>query len=279
MTTGLTNSSIATAWRAQVTDPSLEWRRTRNQAQVLPEIVEGECGGFAVDCAQIPGRRCYMKPRIKDRHCRAAREKIASDLAHDLDVAVPPVLLAYRRDAGHEEEHVMVSLIMYPTQASWDQASRLMGRSDPVGAAIRGALPLAAGRAWAFDTWLGQRDHDGTVAHNIIFGYDPAEWSKGALVFLDYAFSCGHLGRWADGKDSDCEVAGFPPALSAHASKDAIGETIDRIETVTDADLEVIVSRIPVSHMDSDTKGLVVEGLKKRRHLVRQAFEEAGILG
>src|SRR5262249_48007141 len=153
-----------------------------------------------------------------DQHdARAAREKIASDLAHDLGFVVPPVILANRAkppDVRFQnrlgqlavvpgEEHVCVSLVMFQRQFSWEELHRKLDGSTPsikapaVRALIESArttLPAAASHALAFDTWVGQMDHHPQNNHNIIFGYELSsrgDVTTSAYVFLDYALSFG----------------------------------------------------------------------------------------
>src|SRR5689334_18910254 len=83
-------------WRQHAVSP-WSWRRCTNQAGVLVHPTKpGEAGGFMVVSEDLGGCRSYLKPLKRPDHAgqvRAAREKIVSDLAHDLGVSVPPVLL------------------------------------------------------------------------------------------------------------------------------------------------------------------------------------------
>jgi len=80
----ISTGKLAAEWRRRCVG-GYQWRRCANQAGSLGELVEGEAGGFFVECDELPKRRAYMKPRRRG-HARAAREKIAADLAHDLGV-------------------------------------------------------------------------------------------------------------------------------------------------------------------------------------------------
>jgi len=91
----LSNEEIAGRWRATAIAP-WAWTPARNASGTLDVVVEGEAGGLMVTCPELGGRRAYMKPLKKGSRAgfeRAAREKIASDLAFDLKVPVPPVVL------------------------------------------------------------------------------------------------------------------------------------------------------------------------------------------
>lgn len=221
-----------------------------------------------------------MKPRRKDHRARrAAREKIASDLAYDLGISVPPVILADRANAGAEEAYVAVSLVMFPRQDSWDTVRRALERSHPVAEYYRKTLPTQAARAWAFDTWLGQADHQDANPDNIIFGYDPADVAgTGRFVFLDYAFSMGHLGSWDGEHVSYCPPASIPALMRLALDPEELTRMVAAIESVADGQVQDIVNRIPVSHLDSGERALIADGLMRRRDLVRATFDSAGVL-
>lgn len=146
----MTNAEVAKAWRAEVVS-SRQWRRAPNQAGVI----EGEATGFFVKTAGF-GRRAYLKP-AKDhpdsaRHRRAAREKIASDLACDLGLPVPPAVLWNRPSVeGGEQRAVVLTLVMFPRQWPW-QMVRTRAMDDTVyGTALAKAL-WGCSPMWVFDT-------------------------------------------------------------------------------------------------------------------------------
>ena len=129
----LEEAAIRAEWRRQV-NPSWSWRRSRNQAGTLGRVPQGEGGGFYVHCSEFPKRRAYLKPlaTCKPGNERAAREKIASDLAHDLGVNVPPAVLWTRTDLGADEEkHVCLSLVMSAHQAPWGSVADHVALSGP----------------------------------------------------------------------------------------------------------------------------------------------------
>ena len=105
------NAELAAEWRKHAECP-YPWKPCGNSAGVLGTIAKGEGGGLFVGFDELGGRRAYMKPTRKalPMYAKAAREKIASDLASELGVPVPPVLLTTREDrpAG-EERNVCVS--------------------------------------------------------------------------------------------------------------------------------------------------------------------------
>jgi hypothetical protein len=89
---GAMDATTCNRWRQEVVSTE-EWVHHIDQA--LP-IQPGEAGGFLVRSAQT-GLLGYLKPLNHNAQVpRAAYEKIASDLAFEAHVGVPPVVL-YRR--------------------------------------------------------------------------------------------------------------------------------------------------------------------------------------
>lgn len=277
MEISLTNESIAKEWRARAWVKH-QWRACSNYAGTLEQLIEGEAGGLMVTCDAMPDLRCYMKPRRKSHTIRrAAREKIASDLGHDLDISVPPVVLSERSDAEGEEQYVAISLVMFPRQDSWEVVRRALERESKAAQYYRAPLPKAAARAWAFDTWLGQTDHTDESPDNIIFGYAPEnlETSGGRYLFLDYSFAIGHLEHWAGNKMFHCVGAPFPEQMQDQIDRPELEAVIDKIENFPEDVIKDIVTRIPVSHLGDEEKAWMTKGLIARRKLVRQALEGA----
>lgn len=270
------NDELSRLWRAEVS-LGCRWRLAPNQAGVLGGAVPaGEAGGLFVMTERWPQRRAYMKPRRRDpdpRKARAAREKICADLAHDLGVTVPPVVLAQRDDAPPDEENaVCVSLVLYPRQFPWEQVKRYVDAGPAGTELIRHHLPVAAAHALAFDTWVGQTDHN-DHPHNIVFGYVPGPTvtiQDAAYVFLDYAFALGWGGVWEGDGWGVLGQAPFPPAMTGAVDKAALGAILDRIESISDDTIKSVVERIPSRFLAPAEGTLIIEGLVRRRSLVRQ---------
>lgn len=270
-----TTKEIAAEWRGLI-DPPYRWRKCANQAGALADYREGEGGGFFVESDRLEGRRAYLKPRQPDAarvFCRAAREKIASDLAAEVGVCVPPVVLAQRFDAVGEENYVCVSLVMYPRQWSWGQVRGLLadrGTSN-IGRSLAGWVPKSAAHGLAFDTWLGQTDH-ADHPHNVIFGLDPNDETDQAFVFLDYAMAMGVKDAWENQGYLACSVAPFPPYMIDNLDSKALAETINVIENVTDSRIWDLVTRVPASYLPAEKGATIADGLIARRLLLRSAL-------
>src|SRR5262249_5279264 len=134
-----TNAEIAAHWRSVCVSP-YTWKVAADQVGV----VTGEAGGYRGESDGFP-RRGDLKPAHahanESTHARAAREKIASDLAQDLNLPLPPALLTKRENPPNGcTPNVVVTLIMYPQQWPWSQVRGYAVDATPLGAAFAGAL-------------------------------------------------------------------------------------------------------------------------------------------
>ncbi|MDP1824352.1 MAG: hypothetical protein Q8L48_13945 [Archangium sp.] len=266
------NERLAKVWREQVELPGT-WSRSWSQGGGLFEFDKnGEAGGFFVELSAFPGRRAYLKPIKRQHHRRAAREKLASDLAFELGVSVPPALLTINEKTADAERHVAVSLVMFPIQLSWGAIDDRLDREVPVEfEPMLMRVPAFASRALVMDTWLGQTDH--LKPSNIVFGSESGRSGEGSLVFLDYAFSMGIMGGWDEGKHLNCQAAPFPRRLCDRVQADAVGDTIKRIEALSDEVITNIVRRIPFQWLREEEATPILTGLLARRGLLRGALE------
>lgn len=264
----MTNSDIAKDWRTRAVS-SLEWYPCQNQAGV----VESEARGCYAEADGFP-RRVYMKPieALRDEavHARAAREKIAADLAFDLCLPVPAVqLTTYHSEKG--DVPAGVSLVMYPIQWPWEQVKEAEVQATIHGAALAKVL-AACSPMLAFDTWLKQTDHH-DHPHNIVWGYDPADLPDSSVVFLDYANSMGYDKSWRSGGWAHVVEALFPPLLLKYLDKKALAGTVKSIAEYPEASIREIVTRIPETHLSNEQKELILEGLAGRRRLIEGALK------
>lgn len=268
-----TNDQVAREWREAILLQG-PYSACANQAGALGDVRQGEAGGMFVECHSI-GRRAYLKPRRRDpdpANARAAREKIASDLAHDLGVNVPPALLTTRANPEGEEPFVCLTLVMHPRQWSWEQVRfNLSGPQNDATALLLAALPRAAARALVLDTWVGQTDHN-DHPHNIVFGYDPVAPEQGEYVFLDYAFSLGIFGTWAAGRHLAFDAAPFPPRMLQALDTGEVSATLSALEGLNRTAIEEVVNRVPDTHLVPEQRSLIATCLCERQPLVRAAL-------
>ncbi len=267
----MTNEEIAKDWRTRAVS-TLKWMRCSNQTG----LIEGEAGGYYVE-AEGFHRRGYLKPANAHQDAaevsRAAREKIAADLAYDLGLPVPPVQLTYRENPPPGcETAVAVSLIMYPAQHAWETIRDIPVNQAPIGLAVAQAMSNCS-PMFVFDTWVAQTDHN-DHPHNIVWGYDPKTLSDSRIIFLDFAFSMGCRGEWENGGWRTITKAGFPAKMLNHLNSDSVLETIHKISDLNDTQIQEVIMRIPKSHLDEEQKEYIYQGLIGRKPLLYQAFSD-----
>lgn len=271
------NRESAAQWRALAELPDT-WKRSRSQAGGLLQVdTAGEAGGFFVELDFLPGRRAYLKPLKKHGWKRAAREKIVADLAFELGVRVPPVLLTVNDRVPDAERHACVSLLLYPHQFSWGQLKDFLAEGEsPIAAEVATLLPAGSTCAFAFDTWVGQTDH-GDHPSNIVFGYEGSDYRAGEFIFLDYAFSLGVSGGWNNEGFRTCAAAPFPQRMCSSLSATVLAQAITAIENVSEQVVTEIVNRVPWQWLLDEEKAVILAGLLVRRTMVRAAL--AGYTG
>lgn len=266
-----TNKEIAKKWRDCVVS-ELNWTKSENQVGAK----DGEAGGYYVQAQGFP-RRGYMKPTKPHegaaRSARAAREKIASDLAHDLGLPLPPAVLATRSDTPPGcEATVVVTLVMYPAQHYWEQVKAQALPEGPGGLALASVYSQCSPML-PFNTWVRQMDH-GDHPNNIIWGYDPQNLADSQLIFLDYSYSLGHDNSWNGDGWKQITWSPFPQALQTHMDDDKLIEAAARIAGYDPKRVDEIVRRIPDNYLDGAQKDNIVTSLIGRMPLVMRAMEQ-----
>jgi hypothetical protein len=228
--------------------------------QALP----GAEGGFWVTS---PPWRGYAKPLAVNsanpkQRPTAACEKIASDLAYELELPVPPVTLFERTNvpAGQARHHC-VSAPPFPTLHRWDvtRANRsIMG-------AIRACAAPAMSAMVAFDTWLECEDHKNHPG-NLLVTTGAGATPEIHLAWIDYAASLTNAWR-VRGCESSYAAPMYDPAVEADIA--TMSETIDAIRAIPDDTIQRIVARIPDTFLSQNDRYLIVRGLRYRRDHLR----------
>lgn len=131
--------------------------------------------------------------------------------------------------------------------------------------------PGQAARALAFDTWVDQTDH-GDHPSNIVFGYEGGHYQAGEFIFLDFAFSMGVSGSWANEGFRACGAAPFPARMCSSVDAAVLEETVQKIETLPEGTITSVVERIPWQWLPPEEKQVILAGLLGRRSLVRSAL-------
>lgn len=218
----------------------LQWRGAASR----PDFNTGDLQGFLVEARGFP-RTAFLKPGIAQQgpaRFHAAREKIASDLAFDLGLPVPPAIL-WRRPRGGEMR-VVLSLVKYPRQLAWAFVEQGEMRPPGIDTALATRAFRSASGMLAFDAWVDQHEHARHHPGNIVWGFDPSDPPASGIVFLDYANALGSGGQWWT-PENRIEEPGFPSLLLPHLDPTVLDEVVRRIEGFSLTALTEIVDRVP----------------------------------
>lgn len=258
--------AIARHWREHAVSPD-DWRATTGKTGEA----EGEAQGYFVTSGPL---NAYAKPSAIDpgpnAPPRAAHEKIASDLAFDLGLPLPPAILhSWKgKPAAGNQPFVVLSLIPFLAAHKW----RVVRAIPDVELQLRQQLIGAASAIVPFDTWLDNRDrpNDG----NLLVSQADAN-PPGSLVaaYIDYAYCMTHGWRQGDYKVMT-PVAIYPIDASA-ADKTIMDDVIKRIEELPDENIRKVVNRIPSDFLSESDRTHVVDGLLYRRQLLRNVLKPA----
>lgn len=259
-------SGIRRQWRQDIVSDHA-W-----QPDTTATLAPGEAGGYRVRCDGFPFG-AYLKPtRVCDlNNPRSANEKIVADLATDLDLDVPPVLLHRRNGCPPgEESHCCVSLILYPEQQEWGLVRNLASMDAAVRAIVTASLARYSGNV-ALDVWIGQTDRNND--RNAIFGINPLSPAEGGFVFLDHANTLNHGNRWDGNRWENLEMVPLPNPFRDSLDRNVVLQGCDRIAGMADNVVSEIVNRIPDSFMRPTHRGIVVAALNGRKARLREFLE------
>jgi len=198
-----------------------------------------------------------------------AHEKIAADLAFDLKLPVPPVILWDRGPVNPgEERYVSISCLAFVPAFTWAQI-----QSNP-GLAQRLAYGIskAASAMVVFDTWVGNTDR--ANATNLLAQEDDKEVPPIIRVaYIDYANSLSHgwMGTnraWEKHMLPSCYPSDVVPNM------DAMQEMVSRIEGLHDDAITQIVNRVPNEFLEQERRDVILQGLFHRRSALRECLEK-----
>jgi hypothetical protein len=261
---------VAARWRASVETVEM-WRHLE-----LPEVEEGEGNGYPVQ--NVTGRRGYLKPCKLDRDVpRAAQEKIASDLAYELILPVPPVILWRRLDAlDGEEDRVCISLFPFRRTATWKRAITDANPAPGLVAQLVQAATIVASAMMPFDTWISHNDREDD--RNVVVDEDDVAdgTSSIRLAYIDCAYSLSSSWSPSAGPRpwSPMGIGGrFPTGIQP--DPEALRATIRRIECLRESVIGEIVNRIPDDYLSAEPKQRTMEGLIHRQAELRTKFRAA----
>ena len=179
---------------------------------------------------------------------RAAYEKLASDLAFDLGLPIPPVTLWQRDDETALTHQLSVSAWAF------SGGRDLQSISHPRPPELQAALAIAASTIVPFDTWIGVSDrHEGNVQVENQNGI----WS---VAFIDYSFSFQH----------PSSIFGHPAQMpreyfSCPVQPTLAAQTMQTILALPRTRIEHLVKRIPTEFLPESEKASTIAALLLRR--------------
>lgn len=236
----------------------IRWEKDRDSY-----VNNGEAGGYIVRSPECPFP-AYLKPTKHDGRPRAAYEKIAADLAAQINVLVPPVLLYENRNASRgEEPHQCVSLILYEKIVELHHLRSMKGFELTF---VRQKISESSGII-AYDTFLSNTDRNNE--RNIIYGISENENDE-KFMYIDFSNSMNYEKRWENENFNRFIFPSFPPELLNFADVKMIENVIERIEQFSDSNISKTISRIPGSYLEDKEKAIIQEGLIERKKNLRK---------
>lgn len=247
-------------WNSQLITAE-KW--TQQNSKIHP----GEAGGYGVTNGTL---HAYLKPTRKDGPDapRAAFEKIAADLAGELNLCVPPVILYDKPTKSQKEERrCALSLICFPKIYTLHQLNVMWSRFDSdVQSSIAISIAESSGMI-AFDYYVDQVDRKNPS--NILYGYS-ASFEQGTVMFIDFAWSMNYKYRWANGGWKNMNQLVLPPLYSSYVDNSRIQQVASDIESLPDVTIIKVVERIDQSWLMKALRKDLIEGLLQRRKIVAE---------
>jgi hypothetical protein len=223
---------------------------TDQQWTIGNAIGVGESGSFHVQ--NTDGRRGVCKPSTAtDRTPRAAHEKIASDLAYQLELPVPAICLWTN---SFTQERFAISAWAFAQAMTWQEIYPRLSV-----AFMENAVP-AFSAARVFHTWIGDTDHGGNGG-NVLVDVTSGD-TKPRIAFIDHAFSMSQNPDFEHGQSRVVPFA-YLPAIPSDVA--ATTDMVDRINKLERAMIENIVRKIPHPFLSQDRSDAILNGLLRRR--------------
>lgn len=253
--------AIAPRWRERVFTDT-EWVVVGS-----PGSRGGTFGSFPVTGEGLGGiaKPRPQKPVSYSEHPVAAHEKIASDLAYDIGLPVPPALLWRRENAprSHGRE-LVISAIPFEPALTWKQVEA----SAPTAARVMPLLSKAASSISPFDTWLMNGDR--VNAGNLILKEDvSAAGTTIRLAYIDFANSLVRMFRlqpdiWKDERFVvEPYPYGVPPDLQQMSS------IVAKIQALPESTIRTVVERVPLTFLTARDRDEIVKALLHRQPKLR----------
>jgi hypothetical protein len=254
---------LAKQWRSAALSTD-SWKATGKAGEQ-----GGEAQGYHVTCGTL---NAYAKPSTPNPNPRAANEKIASDLAYDLGLPLPPVVLhKWSQIPVGTQACVALSLIPFLAVHKWAVVKAVPELEKQ----LKSDLQRAASAMVAFDTWLQNSDraNDGNL---LVSRADLNPGESLRVAYIDYSNSLLH--GWLSSDYKSITPVGIYPD-GCPVDETTVRETVDKIEAISDAEIKTVVERIPDEFFTDSKKekSLAIEGLIYRKSKIRESL--AGVYG
>lgn len=246
---------------------ALAWRNiafTEQSWTVIGEIGMGESGALIVE--ERGGLRAVAKPAVGDNgnFLRGAHEKIVSDLAYELGIPVPPVIL-WREGPGHGRDKLFSLSFWggFEQFEYWNVAEAHALIDDRVRRSVSEAVAAIA----LLHEWISA--HDRKPEHFLIdLAADPDNMG---IAVIDHAATMsaywtrpGH-GDWPE----PYRLAGVPENQAA-GNLAAL-----KISSCNDAVIHDICNRIPLEFLPDDRRDIIISNLGSRKLEIVQRFSNS----
>jgi hypothetical protein len=250
----------------RIEDMAKVWRAhayTTEQWTFIEDVGVGESEVFKVQ--NQSGLYAYAKPS-HDLHSdtpRAAHEKIASDLAYDIKLPVPPVQI-WRSGPKDRGGLFALSLMGFDQPMDWNVAveRRLVNE------AICKSVAPAISACDVFHTWIGDLDRK---SEHVQIDLDAADSNMGISV-IDHAYAMTHIWR-SDQKHPlhlcETKLAGVDK------NRAAIHYIVGKIERCRNDSIKDICARVPGEFLSDAQREAIVSNLITRRDEIGDYFEVA----
>jgi hypothetical protein len=222
----------------------------------LGPIGEGESQAIRVcNAAGLVGVAKPGQPKTDDI-ARAAHEKIAFDLAHTLELPVPPVILWDRGDVHAANRYLSISAWAFKNAMKWDAAQGKGFISD----ASRASAGEAVSAMRVFHTWIS--DSDRKSDHTQV-DVDSPDGQLG-VAFIDHAYSMSYGWKIPNAVAGPC-----PAYMPAPELRDVMANTADLIAALPESEISRIINRVPVSYLPDGSRAHILANLLFRRRNLR----------
>lgn len=229
---------------------------------------KGESGGCFVTGAKsmIGG---FLKPGKKNPGWhRAAAEKIASDLAFDSDINVPPTVLHNRTNALPNQEHY-VAVSLCPSGGCLEWTDLLVPNPSKAQQQLLRYVLKSASGIIALDALLDNDDRP--TLGNTIFACDE----EPPHFFLDFSNGMNRNGKWTNERyQTFAKPPPLPQIFLDSLSVDITRGAASRIAAISDATVEEIVQRIPDDFLPPDERTNLAKWLIWRKNHLCSSFEK-----